>query len=71
MKAKRGGSWRLAGLGALCWLWFGIGHPFGQSPVCGEAEAQQVAGSANAQRPNVLFLAVDDLRPQLGCYGHP
>jgi len=23
-----------------------------------------------SQRPNVLFIAVDDLRPQLGCYGH-
>lgn len=30
-----------------------------------------LAGTAAAQprRPNVLFLAVDDLRPQLGCYG--
>ena len=25
---------------------------------------------ADGERPNVLFIAVDDLRPQLGCYGH-
>ena len=25
--------------------------------------------SAEPERPNVLFIAVDDLRPQLGCYG--
>ncbi len=26
--------------------------------------------AAGKKRPNILFLAVDDLRPQLGCYGH-
>jgi len=31
------------------------------------AETAEAAGSA--KRPNVLFIAVDDLRPQLGCYG--
>ncbi|MFN7736419.1 MAG: sulfatase-like hydrolase/transferase [Pirellula sp.] len=30
--------------------------------------AQAVAAT---ERPNVLFIAVDDLRPELGCYGNP
>lgn len=29
-----------------------------------------LARSTQNQRPNVLFIAVDDLRPQLKCYGH-
>src|SRR3954463_10154700 len=29
------------------------------------------APAADAKRPNVLFLISDDMRPDLGCYGHP
>ncbi|MEI7807910.1 MAG: sulfatase-like hydrolase/transferase, partial [Verrucomicrobiota bacterium] len=27
------------------------------------------AAASAPQRPNILFIAVDDLRPELGCYG--
>jgi arylsulfatase A-like enzyme len=35
----------------------------------GAAEADRPS-SATAKKPNVLFLISDDMRPELGCYGH-
>ena len=50
----------------------GVGGIIGLSPL------ERVFGknlsalsSLPARRKNVLFIAVDDLRPELGCYGHP
>jgi len=48
----------IAGLGAL------------MAPACSRFVGSSTAVSSR-RRPNVLFIAVDDLRPQLGCYGTP
>lgn len=37
--------------------------------VCAAFVAVSISSILNAQKPNILFIAVDDLRPSIGCYG--
>ena len=38
-------------------------------PTTSPVPAPPIAPPANSRKPNVLFLAIDDLRPELGAYG--
>ena len=37
--------------------------------VCPTCFSRVAAAQATSNQPNVLFIAIDDLRPALGCYG--
>ena len=39
--------------------------------LCVSATSAQTPTSSVSERPNVLFIAIDDLRPALGCYKDP
>lgn len=37
--------------------------------VCATVLFVSLSQAANATRPNILFICVDDFKPLLGCYG--
>jgi len=44
---------------------------FAVALAAGRAAEAAPASDATVRRPNILFIAVDDLRPEFGAYGHP
>lgn len=71
MKRNQMGTCRPSWLGAFCCFLLVLGLSLGRGSTCSAEPPRQTGMVSSAGRPNVLFLAVDDLRPQLGCYGHP
>lgn len=55
-----------------CTALLGIGGLAGLSPLRTILEKEWIGVPGfKPRKKNVLFIAVDDLRPELGCYGHP
>lgn len=54
---------------AACAL--GLGAVGATTPVLAKVAVEPAAATARAGKPNVLFILLDDLRPDIGVYGNP
>lgn len=45
-------------------------HFLSLSFLCTTFACSENAGPTVKKQPNILFIAIDDLRPELGCYGN-